>query len=457
MQIRGSLILPGNFIMSAFAELLDFTLETLYIATFDRERMKAPYNGSERKSQTTPPEPFPRNPGHRSPMVKRIVSPHEETCYLLTSRICSNLPYFGADQMRVFRDQLERTAEFCGLSVLNYTILSDHFHLLVEIPKLSMRNNLTQSELIRRTMLLYGDEIANLLDTAFEVDAESTALEHFGISWLRRGAKLASPTETAADWATRELQRLRELMHDVSLFMKLLKQRFSLWFNSEHDRYGTLWGDRFRSLLVERTAASIQAASAYIDLNAVRRGLVEKPADYEFCGLAEANRGDGMGRRGICRVVGQWEQEQNYVTQTSSIDRHENPISEPWSEIAERHRSLLWGDLLGTHGPANPNAVAGAPQSAAELPAIRNGAPRLADFFLQSHDLLLRGVAMGSQQYIRQMFSDNREAFGEVSPKMAAYLLRHESLHAGSWGFAGMWVLRAKSYGLQAQFSRHAR
>jgi hypothetical protein len=30
-------------------------------------------------------------------------------------------------------------------------------------------------------------------------------------------------------------------MADVSEFMKTLKQRFSVWFNKSHGRYGTLW------------------------------------------------------------------------------------------------------------------------------------------------------------------------------------------------------------------------
>ena len=36
-----------------------------------------------------------------------------------------------------------------------------------------------------------------------------------------------------------------------SEFMKTVKQRFSVWFNRTHRRYGTLWADRFKSVLVE--------------------------------------------------------------------------------------------------------------------------------------------------------------------------------------------------------------
>ncbi len=51
--------------------------------------------------------------------------------------------------------------------------------------------------------------------------------------------------------------------------MKLLKQRFSVWYNRSHQRYGTLWSERFKSVLVE-AKSGVMTVAAYIDLNAVR-------------------------------------------------------------------------------------------------------------------------------------------------------------------------------------------
>ena len=39
-------------------------------------------------------------------------------------------------------------------------------------------------------------------------------------------------------------QKLRVRMTDVSEFMKAVKQRFSVWYNRTHGRYGTLWAER---------------------------------------------------------------------------------------------------------------------------------------------------------------------------------------------------------------------
>ena len=63
-------------------------------------------------------------------------------------------------------------------------------------------------------------------------------------------------------------------MGDVSEFMKELKQRFSKWFNKERNRFGTLWAERFKSVLVEDQPGAVQVVAAYVDLNPVRAGLV---------------------------------------------------------------------------------------------------------------------------------------------------------------------------------------
>jgi hypothetical protein len=84
--------------------------------------------------------------------------------------------------------------------------------------------------------------------------------------------------------------------------MKTVKQRFSVWYNRNHGRYGTLWADRFKSVLVQGEGNPLQTMAAYIDLNPVRAGLVEDPKDYRFCGYAEAVAGDVVAKRGLMTI-----------------------------------------------------------------------------------------------------------------------------------------------------------
>jgi putative transposase len=87
--------------------------------------------------------------------------------------------------------------------------------------------------------------------------------------------------------SNRLLDPYRKRMNDISIFIKELKGRFAQWFNRRHDRYGTLWAERFKSVLLEGGQA-VAAIAAYIDLNPVRAGLCEDPKDYRYCGYAEA-------------------------------------------------------------------------------------------------------------------------------------------------------------------------
>jgi putative transposase len=82
-------------------------------------------------------------------------------------------------------------------------------------------------------------------------------------------------------------QKFLDRMLDLSEAMKTLKQRFTMWFNRRHGRVGTLWESRFKSVLVEGEVETLTKVAAYVDLNAVRAGMVTDPKDYRWCGYAE--------------------------------------------------------------------------------------------------------------------------------------------------------------------------
>ena len=98
-------------------------------------------------------------------------------------------------------------------------------------------------------------------------------------------------------------QKVVARMFSLSEFMKLVKQRFTQWYNGSHGRTGTLWESRFTSVIVEDEERALRTMAAYIDLNPVRAGMVEDPADYRWCGYAEAMAGSDRARAGIERVT----------------------------------------------------------------------------------------------------------------------------------------------------------
>ena len=185
----------------------------------------------------------------------RIKVPVEsgDAVYHCITRVVNGERLLDEPAREVLRKQLWQVADFCGVLIHTYAILSNHFHVLLMVPQ---RATLSDAELLRRYRRLYPTP------TKFQA-ARLDVIE----------AELRSGGPEGDAWRNRQLA----LMGDVSQFMKLLKQRFSVWFNKSHHRYGTLWAERFKSLLVEPTGRAIETVAAYIDLNPVRAGLVDDP------------------------------------------------------------------------------------------------------------------------------------------------------------------------------------
>jgi hypothetical protein len=77
---------------------------------------------------------------------------------------------------------------------------------------------------------------------------------------------------------------LRLKLSNLSEFMREIKVGFARFYNRRHGRRGYFWGDRFKSVIVENGATLINCL-AYIDLNPLRAGLVERPEQYRWNSL----------------------------------------------------------------------------------------------------------------------------------------------------------------------------
>ena len=215
----------------------------------------------------------------RQPRIK--VSPElAEGIYHCFSRTVNGERLFGDLEKETFRKQLWQIADFCGVQVLTYAVMSNHFHIEVRVPKTVPVDD---SELLRRFAALYPTP---------------TRYQTAQISVIRK--QLADNGPAAVAWR----KRMLALMGDVSQYMKLLKQRFTRWFNDLHERFGTLWAERFDSSLVEPVGHARKTVAAYIDLNSVRAGLTHDPLAYRFCGYAEAVGGFEPARAGLMQVTG---------------------------------------------------------------------------------------------------------------------------------------------------------
>ena len=253
----------------------------------------------------------------------------------------------GPQEKERFRSMMRRVAKFCGIEVLTYAILDNHFHLLIRIPEAL---DISDDELVQRLGLIYPQEAVN-----------------------RFSRELAQCRKNGDE---RNANRLRQnylyRMYNLSEFMKTLKQRFSIWYNARHERQGHLWDDRFKSVLVEGRSGNAEHPGAlwvmaqYIELNAVRAGIVDEAIAYRWCGAAEAVAGNTEAQQGICSIF---------------------PQSSDWAETRR-----VYCAMLATHLENNSAGRQGI------LAACR------VRYFVD-------GVMLGSQAFIENMFQRSRNLF----------------------------------------------
>jgi hypothetical protein len=215
-----------------------------------------------------------------------IVPPDMDGLYHVVSRVVDRRMIFGEEEKKKFRELLVSYAGFSGITVAAWCLMDNHFHLLLHVPARERENpaGLPEKEILRRVGMIYkGAAMAEI----------ERVLGQCGDAASRM----------------RYLERFTRRMGDLSLFMKTIKQRFTQWYNGKNRRKGTLWEDRFRSLAVEiqdlaTLGAAARIVSAYIDLNPVRAGMVEDPAEYAWCGYARALVGEKESAKGLLRVWG---------------------------------------------------------------------------------------------------------------------------------------------------------
>ncbi len=326
----------------------------------------------------------------RMPVPRVILSsPIHPSHYHCISRVVNREFVFGVHERDVFRKILRQVEAFSGVRVLTWTILSNHFHLLLEVPPRSAELP-CDDEILRRCRELYPKHAMLALELEFENARRVGGRVHEQLreKYLRR-------------------------MWDLGEFMKTLKQKFTLWFNRRHDRVGTLWESRFKSVVVEGSWQSLLKVAAYVDLNAVRAGLVDDPKDYRWCGYAEAVAGDARARRGLSAALAQ------------------TKAGATWRDAGPRYRMILFG--IGEE-----NSVRAGLSREAVAKVWREGGKLSLQQLLRCRvRYFTDGLAIGSSEFVERVFKAKRKAFSDGRATGA------RKLGGGDWdGLCGARALR---------------
>jgi hypothetical protein len=199
-----------------------------------------------------------------------------------------------------------------------------------------------------------------------------------------------------------------------------------MWYNTSRGRSGTLWEERFRSVLVEGGEHALMTMAAYIELNAVRGGLAEDPKDYRWCGYGEAVAGRKLAQANLARMhartrVWQVQGKGHREGIADGRDRDGAPgegddrSAVSWREAAAAYRRHLFGQGVRRLGdgrtgrgarpgidPAKVEAVIGA--QGGELPLHELLRCRVRYFS--------DGAVLGSRAFVEGVFESRRGQFG---------------------------------------------
>ena len=336
---------------------------------------------------------YPAARGGWSGGRKRILGPKalEANYYHVMSRTCGGDVFFDDTEKEALRRVLWRVAEFCGVQVLTYCVMGNHFHVLACVPhRESWMARFEGPEGERRLL----GHLRSLYSKAYVEQLEAEFRE-----WRRIGNDVA---------VQKKLESFKRRLCDLSRFVKEVKERFSRWYNKRHERRGTLWMDRFKSVLIEGNVGKrgerdlncvdmVRTMAAYIDLNPVRAGLVRDAADYPWCGYGEAKAGIRKAQRGICRVV-------------------EKPV-DGWetSHVADAYAGLLGSSQETSKGPTRKNPTQSKPKPTREGLQARSTdgeTLRIAELVRQRVRLFSEAMVLGSKAFVDEVFQIERSKFG---------------------------------------------
>ena len=176
------------------------------------------------------------------PRTSRMIVSNEKAVYHIMSRTALDGFPLKDVEKDFMLDLIKRFSALYFTEILGFCLMGNHFHLLVKmIPDIEF----SDKDIKKRFETHYGD---------------------------------------SREFADGQISYLRERLSSLSEFVREIKVGFARYYNRRHNRRGYFWGDRFKSVIVDKGETLVNCL-AYIDLNPLRAGLVDKPEEYRWNSL----------------------------------------------------------------------------------------------------------------------------------------------------------------------------
>lgn len=199
-----------------------------------------------------------------------------QTAHHIMSRIAHSVYFLEEDERNDLIEITRRASVYCGIKLLAWCIMTNHFHLLIYVPEPC---DLSEDEILSRYGALKGSAMMRQMKMQIAV-------------WRGRGE---SGEREISKWC--ETQKHR--MNKVSEFMKIVKQWFTEEYNRRHSHRGTLWEAAYQDKPVQVSVAEMSRRMGYIHLNPIRAAAVATFEGYAWSSFAAIARGDEMAEGGL--------------------------------------------------------------------------------------------------------------------------------------------------------------
>lgn len=195
-----------------------------------------------------------------------VIDPHEVTIAHVYSRTVRRCFLFGDDALtgknydhrKVWIEELlEHFSAWFAIDLLSYSILSNHYHLVLR-SRPDIVKTWDDTTVARRWLMICPKR--------------------------KKDGKPREPNEKELNSIRNcpvKLAEARERLSSLSWWMRLLNQTIAQRSNREEEEQGRFWQDRFKcTRLVDEE--SVLACSVYVDLNPIRAAIAETIEESDF-------------------------------------------------------------------------------------------------------------------------------------------------------------------------------
>lgn len=217
---------------------------------------------------------------------REVFSPDEIAIVHVMNRIVRRAFLMGTDpqtgknydyRRQWIEDLLQRFAASFGIDLLTFSILSNHFHLILR-SRPDVVSTWSDPEVARRWL--------TICPVRKNKDGSPKEPSKSEINWICSDRK--------------KLAVIRRRLSDISWWMRLLCQRIAQRANLEDDQEGTFW-NRFKAVRI-LDEESLLACAAYVDLNPIRAAMARTLEDSKHTSV----------QRRIESIMGQFQDDASY-------------------------------------------------------------------------------------------------------------------------------------------------